>query len=193
MHNDALIFFILAGIALIFKWLTRQASNDSEKPEPPDSIDVPNKPVTRAPAQSDEERVRRFLKALGQPSGSQPPPRVKPRTAVERRTFSPARPVPPARIPGPKVKRGWAQPLPPLTTMPPEPLVIEATPEPIVAAAPPPGIPVAPVVRLARRAAVPRSVVATSLSEMLRVPRSVRQAIMLREILGPPRGLEPLG
>ena len=139
--NDTLIFLVLAGIALIFKWLTSHASDDSEKPKPP----PPNEPIRRPPPQSEEERVRRFLEALGQPPGSRPPPPVRPRTAVERRTVGPKK--------APKVRRGWAQPLPPLVTTPEEmlrlplpPLVaapveeqrpISRRPEPVAAVVPP--------------------------------------------------------
>ena len=36
-------------------------------------------PVQRAPAQSEEERIRRFMEALGVPTTSAPPPPVQPR------------------------------------------------------------------------------------------------------------------
>ena len=74
--NDTLIFLVLGALALIFKWLTSHASGDAEKPEPPS----PNEqaPPPRPPAQSEEERIRRFLEALGAaardaPSATGPP------------------------------------------------------------------------------------------------------------------------
>src|SRR4030095_5067145 len=104
--NDTLIFLILGALALIFKWLTRQASDDSEKPEPPS----PNEQAPpRPPAQSEEERIRRFLEALGAPPGTRPPPPVR-----QRRSVTPATPP----VQKPKTRRGWAQPLPPLVTTP---------------------------------------------------------------------------
>ena len=68
--NDTIIFFVLAALALIFKWLTSKGSGDAEKPKPA----APNEPIRRAPPQTEEERVRRFLEALGVPPGTQPPP-----------------------------------------------------------------------------------------------------------------------
>ncbi|HEY1583868.1 MAG TPA: hypothetical protein VGF73_12295, partial [Chthoniobacterales bacterium] len=74
--NDSIIFFVLAGLALIFKWLTNKGSNAGEKPQTP-----PNEPPPRpsSPGESDAERVRRFLEALGAPPGTIPPPPVRPR------------------------------------------------------------------------------------------------------------------
>src|SRR5438093_706267 len=105
--NDTLIFLVLAGLALIFKWLTSHGSGDSEKPEPPSPNEQP--PPPRPPAQSEEERIRRFLEALGAPPGTRPPPPVRP-----RRVVTPA--APPAQRP--RAKRSWVQPLPPLVTTP---------------------------------------------------------------------------
>ena len=184
--NDTLIFLVLAGIALIFKWLTSQASRNSDKPEPP----APNEPARRPPPQSEEERVRRFMEALGQPPGSRPPPRVQPRTAVERRTVTPRQP--------PKVRRGWAQPLPPLVTTPEEPppppaaaAVEEPRPisrwrEPVVAGS-------SPVARIPPAVSPRRSQALRSLGAMLHSSASLRQIVLLREIFGPPRGLEERG
>ena len=104
--NDTLIFLVLGALALIFKWLTSHASGDAEKPEPPS----PNEQAPpRPPAQSEEERIRRFLEALGAPPGTRPPPPVRP-----RRVVTPV--APPAQRP--KAKRSWVQPLPPLVTTP---------------------------------------------------------------------------
>lgn len=199
--NDTLIFLVLAGLALVFKWLTSQGSNDVEKPKPT----PPNEPIQRAPPQSDEERVRRFLEALGVPPGTQAPPPVRPRTVTPRPVMTAA-----PRTPPPKVKRSWGQPLPPLVTrpedMPLPPLTTTPPPEPVsvlevqavpVAAAPPP-LPVelsAPpsFAPLARKSQPTRPLPRTSLGPILRSRERIRQAIILREVLGPPRGLEPCG
>src|SRR5438552_16476223 len=63
-------------------------------------------PIPRAPAESDEERIRKFLEALGQPTTSKPPPPVMPRPTYQQPMVLPH--VPP-----------FASPLPPLTTRPP--------------------------------------------------------------------------
>ncbi len=201
--NDTLIFLVLAGLALVFKWLTSQGSSDAEKPEPPQ----PNEqaPPRRPPPQSEEERVRRFLEALGVPPGTQAPPPVRPRTFTPRPVMTAA-----PRTPPPKIKRSWVQPLPPVvttpegmplppltTTPPPEPVfVVEAQPAPVAAAPPPlPAELSAPEISAlpARKAAPARALPMTSLGQILRSREKIRQAIILREVLGPPLGLEPFG
>ncbi len=196
--NDLLIFLVLAGIALIFRWLSGQGAQDSEKQGSPS----PNERPERPPAESEEERVRRFLEALGVPPGSAPPPPVHPRPTTARRVVTPSQPKVPT-----KVKRSWVQPLPPLVTTPkevtypparppapaPPPPIVLAPPPPVVIAAP------APATISPRRAtsATPQAAPVSaatrgSLGAILRARGSVRQAIMLREILGPPRGLQAL-
>ena len=183
--NDTVIFLVLAGLALIFKWLTNQGSGDAEKTKPA----PPQAPIQRSPPQSDQERVRRFLEALGVPPGTQAPPPVRPRTITPRPVITAA-----PRTPPPTIKRTWAQPLPPLTTAPPPESVfmVEAQPAPVA----PPPLPaeIRPPTRSASsaRKAVPASPL-TSLGQILRSREKIRQAIILREIFGPPRGLEPFG
>jgi len=186
--NDTLIFLVLAGLALIFKWLTRQVSDDSEKPEPPS----PNEQAPpRPPAQSEEERIRRFLEALGAPPGTRPPPPVRQRGAVTPAT-------PPAQKP--KTRRGWVQPLPPLVTTPADlappsrrtPLLEPVVPPPIPAAPPPQIVAPSALPPMPRATAPLRAVPPQSLGALLRDRGSIRQAIILRELIGPPRGLQAL-
>ena len=187
--NDTLIFLVLAGLALVFKWLTGQGSSESEKPKAPS----PNEQArpSRQPPVSDEDRVRRFLEALGAPPGTLPPPPVRPRRVVT-----------PAAAPGqrPRAKRSWAQPLPPLVTTPedlgppplPPPLFETVVGEvaPPVAVAPPPPVFLPSAATTTRAAAPSRVMPRQSLGPLLRSRGSVRQAIILREVLGPPRGLQ---
>jgi len=175
--NDTLIFLVLAGIALVFKWLTKMAAGGADnesKPSPPNEQSRSPSPL------SEQERVRRFLEALGAPPGMQlpaPPPPVVTQTPRRLR------------------QRKWEQPLPPLTTFPlPPPVAVEipeSAPPPLLAA-PPPLPPLVVPVPQSRRAPVVRPVpsVVRPLGEMLRSRGAVRQAIVLREILGPPRGLQ---
>ena len=70
--NDTLIFFVLAALALIFKWLTSKAEKsqaEKEKREAESASPNEQAPAAplRPPPQSEEERVRRFLEALGMP------------------------------------------------------------------------------------------------------------------------------
>lgn len=200
--NDTIIFLVFAGLALVFKWLTSQASKGTEKPEPPPRANNPGTtPVLRQPPQSEEERVRRFLEALGAPPGTKPPPPV---TARREETFvpSPAAASPEVtrrRATTPRRdRRGWAQPLPPLATVPEEPSPPPVIAEPVMVEAPlPPLLPapvfteLPPVRAIAGRAAGPsRTLPATSLGTVLRGRGSMRRAIILREVLGPPRGLQ---
>ncbi len=196
--NDTLIFFVLAALALVIKWLTSRSESkraESEKSEADPSVPNEQAPPQRPPPQSEEERVRRFLEALGMPPGTQPPPPVRRRRVV---TASPP-PAPPKA----KVKRSWAQPLPPLVTTPedlrpppvqpaPPPLptvvtVAPSQPEIGVAMQPATLSPSTVVDRTASRQPAPTG----SLGATLRSRGSVRRAIILREVLGPPRGLEP--
>lgn len=196
--NDSVIFIVLAGLALIFKWLTSKGSGDEGNPPPP-SPSLPNEPVRRAPPLTEEERVRRFLEALGVPLGTQAPPPVRPRTVTPRPVVAPT----PRTPPPPKIKRSWEQPLPPVVTtpkeVPPPPPKTEWQPEPVfimeAQAAPetvPPLLPAALAAPLPSTVAPVQAVSVMSLRPLLQSRAKIRQAIMLREILGPPRGLQPL-
>ncbi len=196
---DFLIFLVLAGVALAFRWLTKQAAEQSEK----NSNSQPNERPVRPPSESEEERVRRFLEALGVPPGTRPPPPVKPRSVQPRRVAT-AQPSPPR-----KVRRSFVQPLPPLVTTPEAPTApppvatVQVEPPPLVETHPETFVassskalvsPVETVVRQKRRpstlAQAPQP--PTSLVALLRTRNNVRQAVILREVLGPPRGLQSL-
>ena len=196
--NDTLIFLVLAGLALAFKWLTGLTNREVDVGEPPEP-DRPNE--QRSPRRtadlgpSEEERVRKFLEALGVPADAPPPPPVRPRTVTPRPVAT--TPAPTARQPrAPKVRRGWAQPLPPITATPPEPLVIEAVPPPelVIPLALPPTPSLKPIASPARGAArqmpAARALTDGSVRTMLRARGNARRAIVLREVLGPPRGLQ---
>ena len=185
--NDTLIFFVLAMIALVFKWLTKLGAEKNESQPPPS----PNNRTPRPPAQSEQERVRRFLEALGVPPGTEPPAPIRRREVVPRRASTP-----PRTSPKRPVQSKWQQPLPPLTTSPlPPPVVTEIPPPAPIAppSAPPPPPPVQPLPAAIRRSEVTPTVSlrpSISLGELLRRRESVQQAVLLREILGPPRGLQ---
>ena len=159
--NDTLIFLVLAALALIFKWLTRQASDDSEKPEPPS----PNEQAPpRPPAQSEEERIRRFLEALGAPPGTRPPPPVRQRRGshtgdptgpeaqnVDAAGRNPCRPwlrrpqISPRRREGPlRSSRSWRHPS---SAAPPPQIVAPSAPPPMPRATAPLRAASAPAVR----------------------------------------------
>src|SRR5205085_7700097 len=133
------------------------------------------------------ERIRRFLEALGQPRGAQPPPRVVRRSTVPRTV---------AHVPPP-----LRSPLPPLKTVPPPlPSAVEPPPTPEQPAPQffkpaktgesrfeirPPG----ETDDLPRRSG--RITQPDTFAGRLKTAQSLRDAIVLREIFGPPRSLQP--
>ena len=201
--SDLVIFLVLAGVALLVKLVGNaheSQGTDSETPAAPNEK-ARSLPPLRAPAESEQERVRRFLEALGVPEGSAPPPPVRPRPAAPRRVITPVQ----KQEQVPKAKRSWAQPLPPLVSTPedvtePPPLVMvpvpEPEPEPLASPLLEPVAPLTPaLLPVARRSPPsPRPVTSKplSLGEMLRTSGSARQAMVLREVLGPPRALQSL-
>jgi hypothetical protein len=190
--NDSLIFLVLVGIALLFRWLAKVGGQSSDEVESPPTN---ARGQSADSAETDEERIRRFLEALGAPPGTAPPPKVKPRSPQRRVVMPKTAPEP--RPP----KRSWAQPLPPLVTVPGEPPPLPPmermpktppAPRPLVAPISPAGAALVKPITIAPRQPVPISPSRRgSLGALLRSPASVRQAILLREVLGPPRGLQP--
>ncbi len=193
--SDLVIFLVLAGVALLFKLIGAARDSQNTNPAAPTA---PNEearatPPPRAPAESEQEKVRRFLEALGVPEGSAPPAPVRPRPAAPRRVITPAKQ--PEQLP--KAKQTWAQPLPPLVSTPEEvtdlpPLLNVPEPEPLAPSVDLPALVVLPPSRRSPSPPQPVALKPLSLGEMLRTPGSARQAVILREVLGPPRGLQPL-
>jgi hypothetical protein len=179
MFDHPIILIIVVAAALL-RWLSQRSETAKPDPERPT---VPDQPIPRGgETQTEEERIRRFLEALGQPAGSRPPQKVTPKRETNPHMF-------------PK--------LPPLTTAPPP---LPASPTPAVTAPPP--LPIqrvftpAPVqetsfeVRdLAAQTLSPEarrtSTEQQSLLFKLRSNQDLRSAIVLREIFGPPRSLQP--
>ena len=209
MHFDSnIVFLLLLAVAVLFKWLTKKAQESATKSDAGNDEEPSESSQTNpsAPAGSEEERIRRFLEALGQPSSSPPPRKVTPRPTAS-----------PKQVVVPQVGR-WASPLPPLTTQPP---LVEPTP-PVTATLPPPlptPVPArvtpkpveAPVFEVRRAqpsassrdsaavfpsANVPASsrtpLTTSSVLTLLASADGLRQAVILREIFGPPRSLQEL-
>src|ERR1051326_6275086 len=93
-HLENLLFLLLLALAGLFQLLGRVARKTREDEEGPTPEPAPRTltPMPRAPAQSDEERIRTFLEALGQPPHSKPPPPVVPRTDIPSRPLAPVKP-----------------------------------------------------------------------------------------------------
>jgi hypothetical protein len=186
-------FLLLVAFIALVRWLVSKAKSQAQNTQPESKetqaasapvAPPPARPISRGgETQNEEERIRRFLEALGQPAGTTPP-KVTPRP----------RPITPKIFPQ----------LPPLKTAPP-PLPVEKAARVV----PPPPLPAAitsaPLLEAAyqvqdfqrqtsseppadRRApAGPGSIARIKLGTR----QDLRTAIVLREIFGPPRSLQP--
>jgi len=112
MHLDSLLFILLIAVAILFQLLSRMASKARQQGENSENETRESTPVTRtrpvisrAPVESDEERIRKFLEALGQPATSRPPAPVVPRTDIPPRPLAPVRPPTASLVPPRKLTR----------------------------------------------------------------------------------------
>ena len=199
MHFENLLFILLVVVAVLFQLLTRAASKlsrssreaDRTSTSPPPTL----RPASRKAAQTDEERIRKFLEALGQPTTTRPPPPVVPRTNIPPRPLAPVRPPPgPFSLPRggltseERQKRSVILRKAPPATAP----VFEVQERP-VPTEPPGDIKLSPetyAIDTRTKTALARP--ATDVAMLLRSSTGLRNAIVLREIFGPPRSLQPL-
>src|SRR5439155_25716409 len=88
MHWDQNIIFIIIAAIIGISRLVSRISEESKKQSqrrrqppqrPPPPPQIP-RAIQRTRPKTDEERVREFLEALGQPAGAAPPPKAQPRT-----------------------------------------------------------------------------------------------------------------
>jgi hypothetical protein len=206
VHFENLLFLLLIAVALLFQLLTRPATkgkgNQAERTSPPSTPEVPP-PIRRISKESDEERIRKFLEALGQPPTSRPPPPVPPRADIPPRPLAPVQPpiaplweltraerrkrdVIQRESPAPRSAKRVEKIFPPIITGAPAfevhegPFPVEQPP--IVKAPAPAYSPPMP----------PAAKAETDIAILLTSKSGLRDAIIFREILGPPRGLRPL-
>jgi len=173
---------LIVFIALV-RWLASKAKSQTQTPEAPPRPAATNRPIPRGGStETEEERIRRFLEALGQPPGTTPPKIAPRRREVQPKIF-------------PR--------LPPLTTAPPPLPEPTATPPPMPmemgsvvssATAQLPAFEVQDLVRQASSEPAPETRRPVSARSDLRLklgtPQDLRNAIILREIFGPPRSLQ---
>lgn len=210
---DNVLFFLLIAAAALFQLLSKAVSkakkNDSNETASAPTSQTP-RPMQRAPVQSDSDRIRKFLEALGQPPSSTPPAPVLPRTDLPPRRLAPVQPppvipgawrLPRARAEKPDVSQRESHPVeqpsgfqqfvpPPVPTQAAfevdAALPIELRQRP--AAKPPTDSYATPKsFGLARRADFKMNI-----ATLLGSKSGLRDAMILREILGTPRGLQTL-
>jgi hypothetical protein len=189
---DTLAFIALVIIASFFRWISKEAEKAKRKSE--EGERSPARPAPVQPREdSDEQRVRRFLEALGQPTSSQPP------RPIEKRMFTPKE----KRVAVPRKRNIFSQ-LPPLTTAPPplpvEPHVPSFASPPVVE----PDVSRAAVALISAKEEIPlmssvvfpetplRASIYPEITALLSSKRGLRDAIVLREIFGPPRSLQTI-
>jgi hypothetical protein len=184
---DTLIFIALVLIASFFRWIAKEADKAKRRSEQ-NQASPPMAAPARPREENDEARVRRFLEALGQPTSHSPP------QPVQRRAVRPSE----KRVTVPHERKVFS-PLPPLTTVPP-PLPIEVQPVPfspqfeperaVVPAATERKAPI--ILPTAFPETVHESPMHADLAKLLSSGAGLRDAIVLREIFGPPRSLQSL-
>lgn len=108
-----LLFYIIAAVIGLISWLTKKGDSSSEDQSPSPKFPRPTvTPTPRAPQQSDDERVRKFLEALGVPADKQPPPPIQ-RKATPPAQREPPPLIRPAMAPLTKREVSKPQPIPP--------------------------------------------------------------------------------
>src|ERR1700745_251544 len=111
LHLDNLLFLLFVALAIFFQILTRAATKSGRRAgdtkRRSTSPSQMSRPLSNEPDETDQQRIRKFLEALGQPTTSKPPGPVAPRPTYQR----------PSALPhvGPMKSS-----LPPLTTRPPD-------------------------------------------------------------------------
>ena len=210
---DNLLFFLLIGAAALFQLLSK-AITKAKKSDSNDTSSSPTpqtpRPIQRAPRESDADRIRKFLEALGQPPSSTPPSPVVPRSNIPPRPLAPVQPPPTLqrvwRLPRQRAEKqdvnetesvsvekpGGLQEIVPLA-----PALPAATFEVHEAFPVDPQQPAVIKTAVESEATASQIVVKRAGSKgdivtLLGSKSSLRQAILIREILGPPRGLQAL-
>ena len=198
-HLENLLFLLLVALAALFQLLAKTAGKTGKDRTRRTSTPIPSTPppVRRAPTESDEEKIRKLLEALGQPTTSKPPPPVVPRIDIPPRPLAPVQPpispfsqlrrekshkreIIPKEIPAPRTVRAAEKMVPPG-------FEVEEGSFPITT----PPISKAPAETYAgmTRAIAKTEERRADIAALLASTSGLRDAVILREILGPPRGL----
>src|SRR5262245_8274700 len=89
---DNFLFLLLVVVAVLFQFLAKMAGKKSKDQKTPTSTPRTPAPIQSAPRESNEDRIRKLLEALGQPPTSTPPPPVVPRSNIPPRPLAPVKP-----------------------------------------------------------------------------------------------------
>lgn len=173
---EQLVIVLIVGAVALVKWLMKAGENK----EPDQTSPTPS---AFGPARRDDgetERMRRFMEALGMPPGSAPPARKAPRPAPTRDI------VEQQRQPRTRKTARQGEPL----SSPRAPVVAPARPEepvfmPVAEESPSFAVQPMPVSEPAEVSAR-----RTDVRLLLRANGGLRDAVMVSEILGLPRGLQ---
>ena len=215
MHWDQNIIFIIIAAIIGISRLVSRISEESKKQSqrrrqppqrPPPQPEIPQ-PIQRTRPKTDEERVREFLEALGQPAGAAPPPKIQPHTRIPPRPLAPVQPPASMRPFAKPEFRTWREQAKEIVVLqqptkiaPPE-IKRVVVPSVVPAEANEPDMWIAPEqaqtgaatkIAIARTDDQPsvRASADTIWKQALRSPNAARTAIILREIFGPPRGVQ---
>src|SRR5213078_4514173 len=215
MHWDQNIIFIIIAAIIGISRLVSRISEESKKqsqqrrqpPQPSRPQPKTPQPIQRTRPKTDEERVREFLEALGQPAGAAPPSKAQPRTQIPPRPLAPVQPPASMRPFAKPEFRTWREQAKEIVVLqqptkiaPPQikPVIV---PSVVPAEASEPGAWIEQ--EQAQTAAATKPVIARADDQpsvrasadaiwkrTLRSPDAVRTAIVLREIFGPPRAVQ---
>ena len=205
---ENLLFLALVAIVGIIRWAVQAAENKRNAEAARHANPQPSAPIQRAPAETEEERIRRFMEALGVPKGEPPPVRKTtprpPRKIMPVDSFPIPRggdllpPVPPPLpVPVPDQARTPERPTPSLPLPTPQTSMLAPvqrepveTPEFVVEEDTRHLDALADAIPLATLPNEGRTPTRTGLAARLATAEGLRDAMVLREIIGPPRSMQ---
>src|SRR5436190_22984302 len=197
-HLDSLLFLLLVAVALVFQFLAKAAGKTGKDQTKPTSAPTPRTPtpMRRPSSESDEDRIRKLLEALGQPPTSRPPPPVVPRTDISPRPLAPVKPPVPRPSPPwilPREERRKPEAIAKEKSTPPIITRVEKIIAPKITGSPAFEIQEAPEAYAATTRTIAKTEESrTDIATLLASTPRLRDAFILREILGPPRGLRAI-
>lgn len=215
-HFDNLFVILFFAIAILFQILasaaakSRKRRGDSQRGST--SPSQTSRPLPTEEDESDQDRIRKFLEALGQPTTSKPPPPVAKLPVPRQPRYEPPAGHPfPSPLPSPKTR---PPDLPKQVDLPRQirlpgqipptreaktfrPRVMETptfevhdTKAPLTT--PPVITTAAEAYAIATQPTPKPTEKNTDIAALLRSTSGLRDAIILREIFGPPRSMQPL-